>query len=1191
MLEDSHPIRFDITSLFEHAALFPDANGDGYGDDVELSVPVDKGLSDPFVWAGILNLAARLSFEVTGLSLPLVKKGGLQQGSSPQLIVERLRGDRQTRCEDPPRATLCRLSEKTLSVSGSSGRVVMKFLNLLAAGTEIQLTEIPRDWKTIHLIECNTSVLAIEDNLGNLIAECPLEPTAFPIAREDRLPQGERTSAHPDLLNPTGPRGFYRQRPDLPRRQELAAGIALDPAGLSFEVGSALAGLVCRLCLETTDLRLPLAIVGKPSGRDLVLSVREEPVNGAEIRWSNRKRDANRVMVAAGESRALAELLRRWSEEAFVESGPGCEAIDALRSHVAGFLDLLAGRTLWGKWAHYLTVQKRFSALSCATNPASLARIEKACRALSLPQPVRIPSPKPVRRSKRWMGETEEIISRVKLIAPGSGPLSGEIFVSKPKARRRQLKDLLEGILVQKGYSPRLVVLNAYKAGFCWLHEEILPNLQSAPTVSELELHYQPFAAAAAEALEVRSRWLQEAFPAPDLLARSLGLGIDRIRVSENPRLKTTYRVAARDGMGDLILQESLQVRWTRLPYLKTDPTCGFIHPATGGIRLWHPGGVLLDQNIATDRERFWRTFQNVWLGLLEEQMESRLQRESCEGQTAFWKEIRVQIRIEETDERLGLGEERVCPMEALHEDIYFVLLDAFSSFARLHGLPDSLQLGRIVPLVSAEKRDAGPEASITLAPMPWPQAPRVREKLPVTEPAVTALRFKRGFWSVKVGGVEQLTAEQLTRLATIAGAWGFAAWERDGEMWLRGKKPKQESVATSSPPGPPPMNRLLAAKEVEDWLNGLRELPHLRTWTAARSLFGRPVTALEAVLPGQGELLSTARSRLLRPTLLFNARHHANEISSTAATLCMAWFVATTQRGREWLRHVNVVWIPLENVDGVATFEQIQPATPDHKLHAARYNAVGAEYYSDYFEDPPRFPEARAKTRLWQRWQPYLMVDHHGFPSHEWDQPFSGGIAPRFREFWIPRTLVYAIVPFIDDPSHPLHAHAVELSGLLERAMGMEEEIVAVSRELAERYHRYTELPEKHTSPALSGISAHKADLETGELAPDSPSPQVRSDPMPVLPVLPRLSNINYAVRHPQVTRSEIVIEVADEVVSGKWLELCTRAHYKVEEALIESARPSGRFTVAARTEGGDCVWLSWCEDGRKPGVPGESP
>ena len=225
--------------------------------------------------------------------------------------------------------------------------------------------------------------------------------------------------------------------------------------------------------------------------------------------------------------------------------------------------------------------------------------------------------------------------------------------------------------------------------------------------------------------------------------------------------------------------------------------------------------------------------------------------------------------------------------------------------------------------------------------------------------------------------------------------------------------------------------------RQVERRVRRLEGLPHLRAWQAGTSWQGRGIWALEAVLAGGGGLVSVARTRLLKPTLLMNARHHANEVSSTNAALRLAWELAATSRGRAALKRVNVAIVPLENADGVATLEELLPGCEGHKLHAARYNALGVEWYADYFLEQPRFPEARVKPLLWRRWLPLLVLDAHGVPSHEWDQPFSGYAPGRFRAYWIPRAFIYAILPFIADPSHAGHGTARDIARAMDRAIG----------------------------------------------------------------------------------------------------------------------------------------------------------
>jgi hypothetical protein len=79
------------------------------------------------------------------------------------------------------------------------------------------------------------------------------------------------------------------------------------------------------------------------------------------------------------------------------------------------------------------------------------------------------------------------------------------------------------------------------------------------------------------------------------------------------------------------------------------------------------------------------------------------------------------------------------------------------------------------------------------------------------------------------------------------------------------------------------------------------------------------------------------------------------------------------------------------------------------------------------------------------------------------------------------------------------------------------------------------------------------------------------------VLPSEKRLAGMNFGVQRFPVTVSEIVTEVTDEVVSGRLLELCARAHLTVARALLEwlGRQARGRL-VRKRTQGGGLA-LAW--------------
>jgi hypothetical protein len=250
------------------------------------------------------------------------------------------------------------------------------------------------------------------------------------------------------------------------------------------------------------------------------------------------------------------------------------------------------------------------------------------------------------------------------------------------------------------------------------------------------------------------------------------------------------------------------------------------------------------------------------------------------------------------------------------------------------------------------------------------------------------------------------------------------------------------------------------------------------------------------------------------------------------------------------------VVAVPLENADGVATLEELLPGCKGHKLHAARYNALGVEWYGDYFLERPRFPEACVKPLLWRRWLPLLVLDAHGVPSHEWEQPFSGYAPGRFRQFWIPRAFVYAIVPFVDEPSHPGHGPAREISRLMDRAIRGDRGIQKLDRELKHRYARYARSWDPDVFPSSGGRG------------------------LTVLPSEKRLAGLNFGAQRFPVTVSEIVTEVTDEVVSGRMLELCARTHLTAARAMLEwlKGRPPGQLVRQPSRQGGLALsWEAW--------------
>jgi len=1056
-------------SIFEKYPLFQDTDGDGYPDRLALRIVVHPGMEDSFVWSGLINLCARLAFEVVALRLPVIQRGTRPTGSGPQLVVYPPgHGGPGFRNNTLP-AACWHMAAEVVRLCGTSGGAMMDHLNSLAAGLKGRRLS-PR--------------------------------TTLPEKRS-----GKRNTFF-DLLDLAG---LYETPSTEPRARRLNAAFSLPEEKLSFSAGVALCDLAARLALDATELALPLASVGEPGGDRTLFLVQEEKSGKNEIRLLPAKGAKRQTILLKVGSAPLAHAVQRWASWSLAGWDRNLEASDSLRDHVDAFRRIVGSACV-----HASHLEER---------------------------------PRTLYRRARWKTEAERVFNSINTVPEGHGPVHGIVFVSKPWKRRKVMKSRLEKILRRRGYEPELTVLNAYKPGLSWLLEVVLPCLKRIRGVASLQILYLPFESKD-NALEMRSRWLQELFPGPDILGGILGINFRNVRMACRRGLKSVYEVRAFDPMGRVIFSASLSPPFSAFPYLFHEPEFGHVHPSTGGIVLKRKGEVMLDVSIPTDRERFWHTFQSRWLPLLDTFMAERLKTAPASDYGAFWEEVSINVSIEETCMPLGVGEERIAPMEALHEDIYFVLLKFFTSFARRHGLPPSFQFGRILPKVKA--RPGAPKAALKARPMRWRTSPGGHGKTVRLNIPVTAATLAKGGWNFEMPGPAGMVEGR--RLTALARSLGFkVSRPGNGTFRLKVKSPRiRRNNGKALTMGEPPADRLLRAGEVTEWVRRLGRSQCVRARCVSRSLQGRPIYALEALSADGDSLVSVSKMRLLKPTLFFNARHHANEISSTNATLRMAWRLSTTRWGRDILRHVNVVCIPMENVDGVATFEELLPSGKGHILHAARYNALGAEFYGDYFEDPPRFPEAKAKAGLWRRWLPDVMVDHHGVPDHEWNQPFSGYAPFQFREFWIPRNFVYVCVPFIDDETHPGHATAVRLADIMRRSMKKDKEIAKRNLELADRYRRYARGPEPDVFPPSKG------------------------EPLLVLPPLGRTVGNNFAVRSPEITRSEIIVEVPDEVASGKSLEMCVQAHLNIEEALLRACRRA-RGSVKVWKESSGSVHLAW--------------
>ena len=206
-----------------------------------------------------------------------------------------------------------------------------------------------------------------------------------------------------------------------------------------------------------------------------------------------------------------------------------------------------------------------------------------------------------------------------------------------------------------------------------------------------------------------------------------------------------------------------------------------------------------------------------------------------------------------------------------------------------------------------------------------------------------------------------------------------------------------------------------------------LAQYPGVNVYWMGRSYLGQNLWAADITLPSPALLRSWAKESTLKAAIVYSGRQHANEVSSTSHIDKLAEELVTQADKRELLKKVNVVVHPIYNPDGAQLSVDLYKITPDNMLHPGYHGALSADVSTGQTEVDPIYPESRTRKQLADAWQPDAFLNPHGYPSHEWVQPFSeysGWVQSRQgantgRAWWIPRGW-FTSMGYLRDEQHP---------------------------------------------------------------------------------------------------------------------------------------------------------------------------
>ena len=332
--------------------------------------------------------------------------------------------------------------------------------------------------------------------------------------------------------------------------------------------------------------------------------------------------------------------------------------------------------------------------------------------------------------------------------------------------------------------------------------------------------------------------------------------------------------------------------------------------------------------------------------------------------------------------------------------------------------------------------------------------------------------------------------------------------------------------------PIPPP--------EAAEILARMSAFKEATVYKVGQSYLGKDVWAMDLMPPVEASHWSQAKQTTMKPTIVYSARQHANEVSSTSHVLKMAELLLTDPAFKQKLNKVNVVIHPITNADGAQLAYDLQKITPNHMLHAGYLGSLGVDVTSAQWDPDPLYPESSIRPKIWRTWLPDIFLNPHGYPSHEWVQLFSEYAAwvrtrsVETRDYWTMRGWWMPGFGWLDDARYPRHKdEQMKLLNIITDYAKQAPGTVALNERAYARYKRYSfDFDQKN----------FKLDFTNGVLIYKSIK-GARANPQ----------SQDFMTRNPNVTVWDGVTEAPDETARGDWLKLVANAGLQWDKAILE--------------------------------------
>jgi hypothetical protein len=340
-----------------------------------------------------------------------------------------------------------------------------------------------------------------------------------------------------------------------------------------------------------------------------------------------------------------------------------------------------------------------------------------------------------------------------------------------------------------------------------------------------------------------------------------------------------------------------------------------------------------------------------------------------------------------------------------------------------------------------------------------------------------------------------------------------------------------RELVQWDTPIPPPEANAILAR---------MSTFKEASVYKVGQSYLGKDIWAMDLMPPVEASHWSQAKQTTMKPTIVYSARQHANEVSSTSHVLRMAELLLTDPAYRDKLNKVNVVVHPITNADGAQLAYDLQKINPTYMLHAGYLGSLGVDVTTAQWDPDPIYPESGIRPKIWRTWLPDIFLNPHGYPSHEWVQIFSEYAAwvrtraVETRDYWSMRGWWMPGFGWLDDPRYPRHKdEQMKLLNMITEYAKQVPGTVALNERAYDRYKRYSfDFDSKNFKlDFTNGVLIYKS-IKGARANPTSP---------------------DFMTRQPNVTIWDGVTEAPDETARGDWLKLVANAGLQWDKAILD--------------------------------------